>query len=314
MVVAEMVSADPYLRETRKSRLRRVHADESGPRSVQIAGADPQLMADAARYNRDQGAEIIDINMGCPAKKVCQRAAGSALLRDERLVARILQAVVQAVDVPVTLKIRTGWSPDERNGATVARIAQDSGIAALAVHGRTRADRFNGAAEFRTVAAIVAAVSIPVLANGDIDSPERAAAVLAETGAAGVMVGRAAQGRPWLCGQIASWLESGVRLPDPDAASQLRLMQQHVSALHAFHGVERGLRIARKHVGWYLQASGMTEERLRRFARVFNQIEDGAAQLARLAELCREEDGLPAERSSSTQGDAGWSPRAIQAA
>ena len=314
MVVAEMVSADPSLRQTRKSRLRRDHADESGPRSVQIAGADPEQMADAARYNRDQGAEVIDINMGCPAKKVCQRAAGSALLRDERLVARILQAVVDAVDVPVTLKIRTGWSPDERNGVTVARIAEQAGIAALAVHGRTRADRFNGVAEFATVAAIVAAVRVPVLANGDIDSPERAAAVLAETGAAGVMVGRAAQGRPWLCGQIASWLETGVRLPDPDVASQLRLMTEHVQALHAFHGIDRGLRIARKHVGWYLQASGMADDRLRRFARTFNRIEDGGAQLASLAELQCIGEGLPAEPGSSTQGDADWSRTAIQAA
>ncbi|MCC5888340.1 MAG: tRNA dihydrouridine synthase DusB [Gammaproteobacteria bacterium] len=314
MVVAEMVSADPSLRETRKSRLRRAHGDESGPRSVQIAGADPLMMADAARYNRDQGAEIIDINMGCPAKKVCQRAAGSALLRDERLVARILRAVVEAVDVPVTLKIRTGWSPEERNGVTVARIAEQSGIAALAVHGRTRADRFNGAAEFATVAAIVAAVGIPVLANGDIDSPERAAAVLAETGAAGVMVGRAAQGRPWLCGQIAAWLEQGVRLPDPDAASRLRLMRQHVTALHDFHGVLRGVRIARKHVGWYVQARGMDADRLRSFIRDFNRIEDGAAQLASLEELHRFGEGLPAERSNSTRGDASWSRTATEAA
>jgi len=314
MVVAEMVSADPKLRQTRKSRLRRVHARESGPRSVQIAGADPQLMADAARYNRDEGAEIIDINMGCPAKKVCQRAAGSALLRDEELVARILEAVVAAVDVPVTLKIRTGWSPDERNGVAVARIAEASGIAALAVHGRTRADRFNGAAEFATVAAIVATVGIPVLANGDIDSPERAAAVLAETSAAGVMVGRAAQGRPWLCGQIAAWVEHGVRLPDPDPASQLRLLAEHVEALHDFHGVERGLRIARKHVGWYLQASGMAEDQQRRFARDFNRIEAGAAQLASLAELHRIREGLPAELGNSIQRDAAWSRSATQAA
>lgn len=314
MVVAEMLSSDPSLRQTRKSRLRRAHAGESGPRSVQIAGADPEWMAEAARYNREQGAEIIDINMGCPAKKVCQRAAGSALLRDEQLVARILHAVVGAVDVPVTLKIRTGWSPDERNGVSVAKIAEQAGIAALAVHGRTRADRFNGVAEFATVAAIVDAVRIPVLANGDIDSPERAAAVLSETGAAGVMVGRAAQGRPWLCGQIASWLEDGVRLPDPDAASQIRLMEEHVRALHAFHGVERGLRIARKHVGWYLQASGMDADRLRGFAQAFNRIEDGEAQLASLAQLQGIGEGLPAEPGNLMQGDAVWSLTAIQAA
>lgn len=284
MVVAEMVSADPQLRQTRKSRLRRQHAAESGPRSVQIAGAEPAMLADAARYNRDQGAEIIDINMGCPAKKVCKRAAGSALLKDEALVADILHSVVAAVDVPVTLKIRTGWSPEHRNGVRIGRIAEDAGIAALAVHGRTRADRFEGQAEFDTIAAIVDAVNLPVFANGDIDSPERAAAVLASTGAAGVMIGRAAQGRPWLCGQIAAWIERGIRLPDPDAATRGRILMQHVQALYDFHGVERGLRIARKHVAWYLQAMDETKgEQARAFLSRFNRIEDGAEQLASLA-------------------------------
>ncbi len=286
MVVAEMVSADPKLHHTRKSRLRRVHAAESGPRSVQIAGSEPAQLAAAARFNRDEGAEIIDINMGCPAKKVCNRAAGSALLRDEALVADILAAVVAAVDVPVTLKIRTGWSPEHRNGVRIARIAEQAGIAALAVHGRTRADRFAGSAEYDTIAEIVAAVAMPVFANGDIDSPERAAAVLAHTGAAGVMIGRAAQGRPWLCGQIAAWLEHGEYAPDPDAAAQGRIMIEHVRALHAFHGVERGLRIARKHVAWYLQANATPEQDGGRpFLSRFNRIEDGAEQLASLAAL-----------------------------
>ncbi|TVS15382.1 MAG: tRNA dihydrouridine synthase DusB [Gammaproteobacteria bacterium] len=286
MVVAEMVSADPSLRHTRKSRLRRLHAAESGPRSVQIAGSEPAQLAAAACYNRDEGADIIDINMGCPAKKVCNRAAGSALLRDEALVAAILAAVVAAVDVPVTLKIRTGWSPEHRNGVRIARIAEDAGIAALAVHGRTRADRFSGRAEFDTIAEIVQSVSMPVIANGDIDSPDGAAAVLAHTGAAGVMIGRAAQGRPWLCGQIAAWLEHGERLPEPDAATRGRIMIEHVRALHAFHGVERGLRIARKHVAWYLQANATPDQECGRpFLSRFNRIEDGAEQLSSLAAL-----------------------------
>ena len=280
LVVSEMVAADPSLRGTRKSRLRRLHADEVRPRSVQIAGGDPAMLAEAARFNVAEGAEIVDINMGCPAKKVCNRAAGSALLRDEALVAAILEAVVAAVDVPVTLKIRTGWSPEHRNGVTVARIAEDAGIAALAVHGRTRADRFGGVAEYDTIARIVEAVELPVLANGDIDTPERARAVLAHTGAVGVMIGRAAQGRPWLCGQIAAFLERGERLPDPDAATRSSLLARHVARLHAFHGPARGLRIARKHVGWALADLGHPGERFRRH---FNGIEEASAQLDALA-------------------------------
>ncbi len=282
MVVAEMVSADPSLRYTRKSSLRRVHGAETGPRSVQIAGADPEMLADAARFNVAEGADIIDINMGCPAKKVCNRAAGSALLRDEALVARILEQVVAAVDVPVTLKIRTGWSAEMRNGVQVARIAEQSGIALLAVHGRTRAERFTGHAEFDTIAAIVDAVSIPVLANGDIDSAERAEAVLAHTGAAGVMIGRAAQGRPWLCGQIAAWLEHGERLPEPNMRQRGLILMEHVRRLHGFHGERRGLRIARKHVGWYVAAGGLE---LTDFLHGFNRMESGAEQLASLAAL-----------------------------
>jgi tRNA-dihydrouridine synthase B len=234
------------------------------------------MIAEAARFNVAEGAEIIDINMGCPAKKVCRKAAGSALLRDEVLVREILEAAVAAVDVPVTLKMRTGWSPQVRNGVSIARIAEDAGIAALAVHGRTRADRFLGEAEFETLARIVRAVDIPVLANGDIDSPERAAEVLAETGAAGVMIGRAAQGRPWLCGQIATWLEDGVRLPDPDAATRSRILRCHLERLHAFHGEQRGVRIARKHVGWALADQGGSA---RAMLRAFNAIESPGEQL-----------------------------------
>lgn len=275
MVVAEMVAADPSLWQTRKSRLRRLHGGEVGPRSVQIAGAVPEQLAAAARFNVAEGAEIIDINMGCPAKKVCKRAAGSALLRDELLVAEILAAVVAAVDVPVTLKIRTGWSPDERNGAQVARIAEDAGIAALAVHGRTRADRFNGEAEYDTIAAIVAAVDIPVFANGDIDTPAKAAAVLAHTRAAGVMIGRGAQGRPWLCGQIAACLD-GAEPWQPDRSERGAIMLRHLRRLHGFHGEQRGVRIARKHVGWYLAAAA---EGGRDWLAGFNKLQGAAEQL-----------------------------------
>ena len=278
LVVSEMVASNPALRDTLKSRTRRVHAAEIEPRSVQIAGGDPSMVADAARFNVAEGAQIIDINMGCPAKKVCRKAAGSALMRDEGLVRAILEATVAAVDVPVTLKMRTGWSHDLRNGVTIARIAEDAGIAALAVHGRTRADRFEGRAEFRTIAEIVEAVDLPVFANGDIDSPERAAEVLRETGAAGVMIGRAAQGRPWLCGRIARYLDSGVAPPEPDLATRGAIVLEHLEALHAFHGETRGVRIARKHVGWAVAALPLAEGEGRAFMRAFNALEEPGAQ------------------------------------
>jgi tRNA-dihydrouridine synthase B len=254
LVISEMISSNPRLRNTRKSQFRSRHDREIAPRSVQIAGSDPLEMAAAARYNAARGAQIIDINMGCPAKKVCRKAAGSALLADEKLVKSILQAVVAAVAMPVTLKVRTGTAPHHKNGVSIARIAEDAGIAALAVHGRTRACAFTGHAEYDTIAAMVAAIDIPVFANGDIDSPERAAAVLAHTGAAGVMIGRAAQGQPWLCGQIAAHLETGVTPLPPTAEEQLIILQRHVSHLHQFYGDYQGVRIARKHVGWYLSA------------------------------------------------------------
>ncbi len=284
LVVAEMISSNASLRDSRKTLLRSRHDDEIQPRSVQIAGSDPAAMAAAAVYNVAQGAQIIDINMGCPAKKVCRRAAGSALLADESLVADILNAVVQAVDVPVTLKIRTGSSPGARNGVSIAGIAQDAGIAALAVHGRTRACAFRGAAEYDTIAAIVAATTIPVFANGDIDSPASAARVIAQTNAAGVMIGRAAQGRPWLCGQIAAHLATGVTPPEPTLEEQLAIMQSHVTALHEFYGDFMGLRIARKHVSWYLQHS--TDYLPRR--RAFNSLESAAAQLHYLRQMTGE--------------------------
>jgi tRNA-dihydrouridine synthase B len=273
LVVSEMVTSRPDLRGSRKTLWRGRLDQDIEPRSVQIAGSDPGQMAEAARYNVARGAQIIDINMGCPAKKVCRKAAGSALLADEALVADILRTVVGAVEVPVTLKIRTGPTPEHRNGVAIARIAEDSGIAALAVHGRTRACKFGGEAEYDTIADIVAAIELPVFANGDIDSVHKAAAVIAHTGAAGVMIGRAAQGRPWLCGQIASFLQSGRLLPDPPPARRQSLLQRHVTELHAFYGDYMGARIARKHVGWYLQEDPAGREHRARFNRLDTPVE-----------------------------------------
>jgi tRNA-dihydrouridine synthase B len=254
LAVSEMTTADPRLWHTPKSRRRMDHAGEPEPVSVQIAGSDPAMLAAAARHNVAHGAEIIDINMGCPAKKVCGAWAGSALLRDEALVGRICRAVVAAVEVPVTLKIRTGWSREHRNGVAVARIAEDAGVKALAVHGRTREDLYQGDAEYDTIAAIKAAVSIPVAANGDIDSPEKARAVLAATGADGLLIGRAAQGNPWIFREIAHFLATGERLPPPSPAEVEAVLLEHLDALYAFYGEVHGARIARKHVAWYAKA------------------------------------------------------------
>ncbi|MBN1240240.1 MAG: tRNA dihydrouridine synthase DusB [Gammaproteobacteria bacterium] len=249
--VSEMTTADPRLWKTPKSVKRMDHSGEPSPVGVQIAGADPAALAEAARRNVDLGAEIIDINMGCPAKKVCSAWAGSALLRDEALVARILEAVVAAVDVPVTLKIRTGFDRENRNGLRVARIAERSGISALAVHGRTRDMQYKGEAEYDTIAAIKLAVAIPVVANGDIDSPVKARDVLRRTGADALMIGRAAQGRPWIFREIAHFLATGAPLPEPPLSEVRRILLGHVAALHAFYGELAGVRIARKHLGWY---------------------------------------------------------------
>ncbi len=251
LAVSEMVSARPELRATRKSRLRREHSGEAGPVSVQIAGADPAMMAEAARINAAEGAQIIDINMGCPAKKVCNVAAGSALLSDEPLVARILESVVAAVEVPVTLKIRTGPHPARRNALRVARIAESAGVQLLAVHGRTRACGFRGEAEFDTVAEVKAGVRIPVIANGDIAAPEEAASVLARTGADGVMIGRAAHGRPWIFREFLHFLSTGEKLPPPPALEIRAVALEHLQGLYALYGEELGVRIARKHIGWY---------------------------------------------------------------
>ena len=252
--VSEMVAANPKLWGTDESRRRTDHAGEVAPIAVQIAGADPGLMADAARHNVDRGAQIIDINMGCPAKKVCNAAAGSALLGNEALVAAIVDAVVRAVAVPVTLKIRTGPTPDARNAVRIARIAEDAGIAALAVHGRTRACLFTGPVEFETVREVKRAVRIPVFANGDIRTPRRAREVLAHTGADAVMIGRAAQGRPWIFREIAHYLATGVTLAPPTLDEACALIVEHLADHYAFYGEDLGVRVARKHLHWYTRA------------------------------------------------------------
>jgi tRNA-dihydrouridine synthase B len=254
MAVSEMMASDARLRGTRKSVQRSDHAGEVEPISVQIAGADPRMMADAARWNVDRGAQIIDINMGCPAKKVCNVLAGSALLRDEPLVGRILDAVVGAVDVPVTLKIRTGWDPVSRNAERVARIAQSAGVRALTVHGRTRACGFSGQAEYHTIRSVKRTVNLPVIANGDIDSPQKARSVLEATGADALMIGRAAQGRPWLFREIHHYLQTGRVLAPPGADEMHRVLRAHLLDVHQFYGEERGVRVARKHIGWYTHA------------------------------------------------------------
>jgi len=276
LAMSEMTISDPRFWQTEKSLRRMDHDGEPAPVGVQIAGTEPAMLADAARYNVDHGAQIIDINMGCPAKKVCNAWAGSALMQDEALVAAILRAVVDAVDVPVTLKIRTGWDACHRNAPTIARIAEDAGIAALAVHGRTRDQHYTGTAEYDTIAAIKAALSIPVIANGDIDSPEKARAVLQHTGVDAVMVGRAAQGRPWIFREIAHFLDTGTHRPPPSLAEIRDILLGHLEALHGFYGETSGVRIARKHLGWY--AKDRPENAA--FRAVVNRADSAAMQLA----------------------------------
>ena len=251
LAISEMITADTTLWGSPKTVRRLDFTGEPGPVSVQILGTDPRSMADAARANVDRGAEIIDINMGCPAKKVCKVAAGSALMRDEALAGRILDAVVNAVEVPVTLKIRTGWDTSNRNGAAIARIAESAGIAALAIHGRTRACGFSGSAEYETIRSIKRSVSIPIIANGDIDSPKRAKQVLEFTGADAIMIGRAAQGRPWIFREIEHFLRTGECLPAPTPTWVAQVLREHVQALYELYGERHGILIARKHIAWY---------------------------------------------------------------
>jgi len=278
MAVSEMVSCNSLLWGSEKTRKRADHAGEDEPRSVQIVGSDPALMAQAARHNIDHGAQIIDINMGCPAKKICNVYAGSALMQNETLVADILRAVVKAADVPVTLKIRTGWNRQNRNGVRVARIAEEVGVQLLSVHGRTRADAFQGEAEYDTIASIKAAVRIPVIANGDIDAPERAAHVLRHTGADGLMIGRAAQGNPWIFREISHFLATGERLAPPGTDEVRDTLIAHLENLYSFYGEGRGVRVARKHIGWYTKGKGYVGGGA--FRHAVNQLETAAEQLA----------------------------------
>jgi len=281
---SEMVTSDVRLWGSDKSRRRLDHRGEPGPVIVQIAGGQPDMMAEAARRSVDLGASVVDINMGCPAKKVCNRAAGSALLRDEALVASILEAVVSAVDVPVTLKMRTGWDRENRNGLDIARIAEDVGVAALFVHGRTRADRFDGEAEYETIRQIKAAVTIPVFANGDVDSAATAAVVLELTGADGLLIGRAAQGRPWIFREVVHYLRTGTEIAPPTAVEVRDIMLAHLDTLYSFYGEVCGVRVARKHLSWYCRARSGAEsfrygamraetaaEQLRLVAKFFDQ-------------------------------------------
>jgi tRNA-dihydrouridine synthase B len=282
LVVGEMVSGNPDLRNTRKSKLRLDHSGEPEPIAVQIVGGDPLVMAESAVFNVSNGAQIIDINMGCPAKKVCNKAAGSALLRDEPLVKDILQSVVEAVDVPVSLKIRTGWSPDMRNAIRIAEMAEAAGIVSLAVHGRTRACGYGNTVEYDTIRDVKQSVSIPVFANGDITSAQKAAEVMQYTGADGVLIGRAAQGRPWIFREIVHYLNTGELLAEPELDEVQAILVRHLRSLYEFYGEYLGVRIARKHVSWYLQTQPGNG-----FRKAFNQLDCPSAQLAAVAEHFR---------------------------
>lgn len=279
LAVGEMLSSNPSVWATEKSRLRMDHTGETGIRSVQIAGCDPQLMAQAAQHNAENGADIIDINMGCPAKKVNKKLAGSALLQDPKLVEQILNKVVNSVSVPVTLKIRTGWSPDNRNGIQIAQIAEQAGVQALAVHGRTRACMFKGEAEFKTIRDIKKNVSIPVIANGDICTAQRALDVINFTGADAIMIGRGAQGNPWLFREINELMQTGKVTNKPSIVEVRDMVLLHVQAMHEFYGNEKGYRTARKHVAWYLKTLAVETD----FRREFNAIDSAPGQLDSLA-------------------------------
>lgn len=309
MAVSEMITSNKALWATPKTLRRANHEGEVEPISVQIAGADPVQMAEAARINVEHGAQIIDINMGCPAKKVCNVAAGSALMRHEDLVARILEAVVQAVEVPVTLKIRTGWSADNKNALTIARLAENAGIAALAMHGRTREQMYNGEAEYDTIAAVKRAISIPLIANGDINSPEKARFVLEQTGADAIMIGRAAQGRPWIFREIDHFLNTGERLAPP-AVSEIRMvLLEHLDELYTFYGEYSGCRVARKHIAWYtrgLYGANAFREAMYKLESTETQRDAVAAYFDTLAEHSEylhydNEDDTAADQDSAAQ-------------
>ena len=281
MAVSEMVSSNSLLYGSEKTMRRANHEGEADPISVQIVGADPEMLALAAKYNVDHGAQIIDINMGCPAKKICNVMAGSALLQNEPLVAQLLEAVIGAVDVPVTLKIRTGWDKQNRNAIRIARIAESSGIHALAIHGRTRACAYTGDAEYDTIAAVKSSVNIPVIANGDITTPEKARHVLQYSGADAVMIGRAAQGRPWLFREIEYFLKTGAHLPAPEVGEIHRVLVAHVHELYDFYGEHTGLRVARKHISWYTKGLAGSAQ----FRHHMNQLETPAGQMAAVDEF-----------------------------
>ena len=285
MAVSEMVASNSLLWGSEKTKRRANHQGEPDPRSVQIMGADPRMMAQAARFNVDNGAQIIDINMGCPAKKVCNVAAGSALLQNEKLVGEILDAVVNEVsEVPVTLKIRTGWDQKSRNGITIGQIAESAGIQALAVHGRTRADGYRGEAEYETIALIKQAISIPVIANGDITTPEKAKQVLDATGVDAIMIGRAAQGRPWIFREINHYLETGETLSEPTIDEVHDILSNHLENLYSFYGEYTGVRMARKHISWYSkgQRNGGA------FRNLVNHIDNSKEQLAMVEQFFSE--------------------------
>ena len=277
LAVSEMVTSNSLLYGSKKTQRRANHDGEVEPISVQIAGADPAMMAEAARHNVDNGAQIIDINMGCPAKKVCNVMAGSALMQDEVLVAKILEAVVGAVpNTPVTLKFRTGWNRENKNAPTIARIAEQSGIRAVAIHGRTRADQYRGDAEYDTIALVKTLINIPVIANGDITTPEKAKYVLDVTKADGVMIGRAAQGRPWLFREIEHYLKTGERMPAPKVEEIHQILREHLHDLYAFYGEDSGVKIARKHISWYTKGLVGSAH----FRHAMNQLDNVTAQLA----------------------------------
>ena len=298
MAVSEMVTSNSLLYGSAKTARRANHEGEVDPISVQIAGADPAMMAEAARHNVDRGAQIIDINMGCPAKKVCNVMAGSALLQDEALVGRILDAVVKAVpEVPVTLKIRTGWDREHRNALNILKIAENAGVQALALHGRTRACGYTGEAEYDTIRAVKAAAHIPVIANGDITTPEKARFVLEYTGADAVMIGRAAQGRPWIFREIEHFLSTGEHLPQPEVAEIHSVLLEHIHDLYAFYGDVTGVRVARKHISWYtkgLVGSSAFRHRMNQLDAVTEQlavVNEYFAQAARADNRLRYETG-----------------------